>query len=89
MHYAGSWVAPRYFERFGEDLAVMPPPDFGVGPRVGSGSWQWGISRSCRYPELAGVLIEHLISTEAIAALSRATGFVPASAQAAAESEAE
>lgn len=84
MHYAGSWVAPRYFAAFGDDLVIMPPPDFGRGPKVGSGSWQWGITRACPHPELAAKLLSFLISTEEIVALSEATGFVPVSEEAAA-----
>ena len=29
-------------------MLFLPPPDFGNGPKIGGGSWQWGISRQLR-----------------------------------------
>lgn len=84
FHYTGSWKAREYSAFFGDDLAVMPPPDFGHGPRIGAGSWQWGITRSCAQPEGAGAFLAHLISPPEIAAASQATGLVPVSAESAA-----
>lgn len=84
FHYTGSWSAAEYQKKFGADLVAMPPPDFGQGPKVGSGSWQWAVSSSCPHPEGARMLIEHMISTEEIARLSEATGLIPASTAAAA-----
>lgn len=84
FHYTGSWSAPDYQRRFGTDLVAMPPPDFGRGPKVGSGSWQWAISSSCPHPEGARLFIEHLISHEEIALFSNATGTIPTSVAAAA-----
>ena len=77
--YIGSWFAKRYADKFGEDLVIMPPIDFGNGPKVGSGSWQWGISRTCQHLEGAAAFIEFLLRPEEIAELSRKTGFVPVS----------
>ncbi len=84
FHYTGSWSAADYRKKIGDDLVVMPPPDFGRGPKVGSGSWQWAISSSCSHPEGARQFIEHLISTEEIARFADATGMIPTSAAAAA-----
>jgi multiple sugar transport system substrate-binding protein len=83
FHYTGSWSAPEYFKRFGNDLLALPPPDFGHGPKVGSGSWQWAVSSSCAHPEGARQFLEHLISTDEIARFSRATGMMPTSEAAA------
>lgn len=83
FHYTGSWSAPDHQKKVGADLVAMPPPDFGQGPKVGSGSWQWAISSSCSHPEGARLFIEHLISTEEIARFSDATGMIPTSAAAA------
>lgn len=87
FHYTGSWKAREYSERFGDDLVVMPPPDFGRGPKIGAASWQWGITRSCSEPEGAAAFLAHLISPLEIAAASRATGLVPVSAESAALTE--
>jgi multiple sugar transport system substrate-binding protein len=84
FHYTGSWKAREYGERFGDDLVVMPPPDFGHGPKIGAASWQWGITRNCRQPEGAAAFLAHLISTPELAAASETTGLVPVSAESAA-----
>jgi multiple sugar transport system substrate-binding protein len=83
FHYTGSWKAREYSERFGGDLVVMPPPDFGRGPKIGAASWQWGISQSCRNPDGAAAFLTHLISSSEIAAASRMTGLVPVTAESA------
>lgn len=85
FHYTGSWKAADYERLFGDDLVVMPPPDFGQGPRIGAGSWQWAISRDCPTPDGAAAFLTHMISTREMAELSRATGLVPVSREAAAQ----
>jgi multiple sugar transport system substrate-binding protein len=87
FQYTGSWKARDYAERFGKDLAVMPPPDFGHGPRAGAASWQWAISRSCPYPHGAAAFLAHVVSPREMAEVSRLTGLVPVSAAAAALTE--
>ncbi|MDB5920506.1 MAG: extracellular solute-binding protein [Massilia sp.] len=87
FHYTGSWSARAYLQRFGDDLLVLPPPDFGIGPKVGAGSWQWAITRSCPTPLGAAAFIAHLISTREMTTMVNATGYVPMSAQSAAASD--
>lgn len=87
FHYTGSWKADDYGRLFGDDLVVMPPPDFGRGPRIGAASWQLAISRDCRHPAGAAAFLSHMISTKEMAEMSRATGHVPVSAAAAALTE--
>lgn len=79
FHYTGSWVSRTYQEAFGEDLLIMPPMDFGQGPKVASGSWQWSVSRTCPHPEGAAAFIEFLMRPEEIAEICNATGLVPVS----------
>lgn len=87
FHYTGSWKAREYSEQFGADLVVMPPPDFGHGPKIGAASWQWGITSTCKQPDGAAAFLSHLISAKEIAEASRATGLVPVSAEGAALTE--
>jgi multiple sugar transport system substrate-binding protein len=84
IQYTGSWKARDYGERFGADLVVMPPPDFGHGPRVGAASWQWAVSSSCPYPAGAAAFLAHVLSAQEMAGFSRMTGLVPVTADAAA-----
>ena len=87
FHYTGSWKAREYSAQFGDDLVVMPPPDFGHGPKIGAASWQWGITRDCKQVEGAAAFLAHLISTPEIAEASRQTGLVPVSTESAALTE--
>jgi multiple sugar transport system substrate-binding protein len=87
FHYTGSWKAREYSEQFGTDLVVMPPPDFGQGPKIGAASWQWGITRTCKQSAGAAAFLAHLISPAEIAEASRATGLVPVSVESAALTE--
>ncbi len=87
FHYTGSWAARSYRQRFGDDLLVLPPPDFGKGPKVGAGSWQWAITQGCPTPEGAGAFLAHLISTAEMTTMANATDYVPMSAASAAASE--
>jgi multiple sugar transport system substrate-binding protein len=87
IQYTGSWKAREYAERIKDDLVVMPPPDFGHGPRVGAASWQWAVSRSCPHPAGASAFLAHVLSPPEMAEMSRMTGLVPVSAAAAALTE--
>jgi multiple sugar transport system substrate-binding protein len=51
--YNGTWTAVDTRKAFKEDTLFLPPPDLGTGPKIGGGSWQWGISQNCG---CAGVL---------------------------------
>ncbi|MFE2346291.1 ABC transporter substrate-binding protein [Kitasatospora cineracea] len=47
LSYTGVWNAKDALEKVGSDLLILPPVDFGKGPKIGGGSWQWGISAGC------------------------------------------
>jgi multiple sugar transport system substrate-binding protein len=87
FQYTGSWKARAYVARFGDDLVVMPPPDFGHGPKAGAASWQWAITRSCPHPAGAAAFLAHLISPAEMAAMSTLTGLIPVSEASAALTE--
>jgi multiple sugar transport system substrate-binding protein len=87
FQYTGSWKARAYAARFGADLVVMPPIDFGRGPKAGAASWQWAVTRACAHPDGAAAFLTHLLSPTEMAAMSRATGLIPVSAAAAALTE--
>ncbi|TCS40352.1 ABC transporter substrate-binding protein [Reinekea marinisedimentorum] len=87
IHYTGSWSAKDYTDAFGDDLAILPPPDLGHGPVVGGGSWQWGISSSCKHPEGAAEFVQFLMSDEEVAEMSEKTSLIPTSSGGAALTE--
>lgn len=87
LHYSGSWALLDYQKAIGDDLLVLPSIDFGKGPLIGGGSWQYGITRECANPQAASRFIDYLMEDEQIAQLSDSTGLVPVTYQAALKSQ--
>lgn len=58
LSYTGVWNAMDSLEAVGDDLLILPPPDFGNGPKIGGGSWQWGISSTCKNADGARAYLE-------------------------------
>ena len=78
LSWAGHWEYQRYHEAFGDDLIILPLPDMGHGSRTGQGSWVWGVTRKNPNEAAAAGLLEYLLSTEEILAMTAANGAVPA-----------
>lgn len=83
LDYNGSWAYSDFKKKWGSDLLVLPPPNFGKGPKIGSGSWQWGISSTCKTPEGAAAFINFMMSPKEVAAISKATSLIPTTGAAA------
>ncbi|MFV0322161.1 MAG: extracellular solute-binding protein [Alphaproteobacteria bacterium] len=86
IDYVGSWAIDNLEDSF-DDIVIMPVPDFGNGPIIGAGSWQWAVSKSCNTPEAAFEFIKFNMQPEEIAAMSDATGLIPTTDDAAALTE--
>lgn len=82
--YTGDWWTPEYRKYAGNDLLILPPPDFGHGVVIGGGSWQWAIGRTCPHADGAAAFITFMLQDAQIAAISDATGNVPVTEGAAA-----
>ncbi len=87
MSWNGNWAALPVVEAFGEDALFLPAPDFGNGPTIGAGSWQFGISATSEHPEGARAFIEFALQDRWFTAFSDGTGLLPPTASAAAETE--
>lgn len=74
----GHWNYPVYSEALGDDLVVMPLPDFGAGPKAGAGSLTWGIGAGTQDGEAAGKFLDYLLNDENVTAMTRANGAPPA-----------
>lgn len=83
--WMGSWAAQPTEEAFGDDVVFLPPPDFGKGPKIGGGSWQWGMSPSCPAPEGALDYMKFAAQDKYVASVSVATRNIPATDAATAE----
>jgi len=78
LSWVGHWEANRYMEELGDDLLLLPMPDFGEGPKTGMGSWNWGITTNCENPDAAWEVLEFILSPNQILIMTDANGAVPA-----------
>ncbi|MCW6005684.1 extracellular solute-binding protein [Micromonospora sp. CPCC 205371] len=67
-----------------EDGVVLPPPDFGNGPKIGGGSWQWAVSSSCADKATAMEYLRSSLTAKSIAAFAEKQNVIPATEEAAA-----
>lgn len=81
------WNAEGSLEAAGDDLLILPPPDFGEGPKIGGASWQWGISSSCTETEGARQYLEFSFQDKYITAFSDNQIVIPATEAATADSK--
>jgi multiple sugar transport system substrate-binding protein len=86
LSWVGHWEYPRFHKAFGKDLVLLPLPDFGHGMRTAQGSWNWGITTSCRQPRAAWQFLAFLLRPDEVLAMTRANGAVPATREAIARS---
>ncbi|MDO8336950.1 MAG: extracellular solute-binding protein [Microcella sp.] len=86
MQFNGIWAAKTAADTF-DDVLFLPTPDFGAGAKIGAASWQWGISSACENPEAAQAWIDFALQKEWLVRFSNETGNIPATAEAAAESD--
>ena len=74
----GHWNYPAYSEALGDDLLVMPLPDFGTGAKAGAGSLTWGIGGGTDNGAAAGAFLDYLLNDDNVAAMTQANGAPPA-----------
>ena len=86
LSWVGHWEFARYHAAFGDDLAVMPLPDFGHGTRSGQGSWNFGITTASEHPKAAARLLAYLLDPPQVLKMCAANGAVPATLTAVARS---
>ncbi|WP_128374474.1 ABC transporter substrate-binding protein [Streptomyces cavernae] len=86
LSWVGHWMYPAYSEALGEDLVVLPLPDFGNGPKSGQGSWAWGIGANTKNAKAAGAFLDTLLNDANVTAMTTANGAPPATKSALAQS---
>jgi len=83
MVWSGIWNAAN-LSKLGDDGVVMPPPDFGNGPKIGGGSWQWAVSSTCGQKDAAVDYIKFSLNKKYLAEMAEQLNNVPATDEAAA-----
>jgi multiple sugar transport system substrate-binding protein len=86
ISWVGHWMYGPYKEEAGDDLVLLPLPDFGTGSKTGMGSWAWGMTTAASDPDAAWAVIEHLMSDDVILAITEVNGAVPGTTSAIADS---
>ena len=66
-------------------MIFLPSVDLGQGPKIGGGSWQWGMSTNCATPEGAADYLKFAAQDKYVASVAKATTNIPATDAAAAE----
>lgn len=66
LSWIGNWGVAPGKEGLGEDVVILPMPDFGEGPVTALGSWCWTIARDAEDSEAAAPRLEARLSPETI-----------------------
>lgn len=78
IQWDGSWNAAKNAGKLGDDLAIIPPVDFGHGPRIGGASWQWAMSSTCSDKAGAQAWLKFSRQTKYFVDYAKATSTIPA-----------
>jgi multiple sugar transport system substrate-binding protein len=87
LAWVGHWMWGPHSEGLGDDLVLIPVPNFGDKAVTGMGSWNWGITSSCENPDAAWEFLNYLMTPEEILHMTNANGAVPARKSAIAQSD--
>lgn len=77
LSFVGHWEFNRYSQALGDNLVLIPMPDFGSGPKTGNGSWNWGITSQCANPDGAWAILEFMLQPEQMVIMTDAAGAPP------------
>jgi len=87
LQWNGNWAGGLAKERLGDDLLILPAPNFGNGARIGAGSWQFGVSAKSKNIQGATEFIQFMMQDKYLVQFSDVTGNIPATTAAAAASK--
>lgn len=82
LQWVGHWLYTPNKEALGDDLVILPLPDFGQGTVSPSGSWNWGVTTGTEEPDAVWAWLEFLLSDEVVVEWSGELGNPPATTSA-------
>jgi multiple sugar transport system substrate-binding protein len=62
MAWCGHWLWPASHDSLGDDLVVLPLPNFGNGTKSPNASWVWTIAAKAKNKENAGKLLSFIMT---------------------------
>lgn len=74
LSIGGHWNYPTNSKALGDDLVVLPLPNFGDGSKSGAGSLTWGMGAGTKNAKAAGTFLEYLLNDENVSAMTQANG---------------
>jgi len=77
LGWVGHWITNSYFTAFGDDVVIIPMPQFGKKQATGMGSWAWSITSSCPAPDAAWEYLNFILQPDEILAITETNGAVP------------
>jgi multiple sugar transport system substrate-binding protein len=77
MMWNGNWAASTASDKLGNDLLLLPAPNFGNGSRIGAGSWQFGVSAISKNKAGANEFIQFMMQDKYLIRFSDEWGNFP------------
>jgi multiple sugar transport system substrate-binding protein len=77
ISWVGHWEFGRYSEALGDDLVLLPLPDFGEGTATGQGSWQWAMGADAVDADAAWAFLSFLMEPAQVEKATEAAGAIP------------
>ena len=77
LAWVGHWMYNTYAEALGDDLVVIPLPDWGNGTKSGQGSHSWAISSTSKSAAAAGKFLDWVMADAAIKQVTDSNGAPP------------
>ena len=78
LSWVGHWMYDDYKAAAGDDLVLVPLPDFGDGSKAGMGSWNWAMSSVAADADAVWAFIDFVTSPDQVELIAGAESAVPA-----------
>lgn len=77
LSWVGHWMYNTYADAIGDDLVVIPLPNWGNGTKSGQGSHSWAIGAASESKAAAGKFLDWVMNDESVTAVTDANAAPP------------